>query len=716
MTTAASAPENPADILVAPLRRDVVFLPAPADEGGSPAGMLHDTFRDTFDRFGWREREILKRLTRPLRLGELHRDLREHTAIDVGLDELAGFVHFLHRRGLLQSASHRPPREFLEESRQARTGSAAWLFRHYLFFRIPLFRPDAFLRRTLWLPALLASAPAKAVFLLALAALPFLMVPRLGMLGPSLTPFLALRGAVWMSLALAALKIVHEFSHAYAAAARGVRVRTMGVAFMVLFPIPYCDVTGAWRLSRRERLAVDFAGVRSELVLAVFSLCLWCVALPGTARDICLVVGTASVLSTLLTNLNPGMRFDGYYLMSDLTGIDNLGSRASALLRHYLHTCVLGIREKNPEAGMAPRKRFLVSVYAAYATLYRLGLYFGVALLVYASMPKVIGVALFAVEIYAFIARPALREASLAAAKLRKGGGSPRLLVFVLLFAVLLLWFALPLPRRIALAACVTSDAQTLLLTPDYGRVTLNNLSRGAVIPAGGTLFAMENGDLDADIARTELELAEATMSLDGVSGNPEARERLRDSLAREERLRSLLASRRARRNMLTFRADVDSVVLDAAPGLKPGVYLGAGKAVGRVISLNADLSVTTYIPEEKVNLVAVGDAVAFVPDDNPGVLRPGRIVAISPINSTTIEEPSLAAPHGGGMAITSRPGAPLAPATPVYRAEIALDAPDAPGLRLGQTGRVRLRGRPVSLARETWDWLLRTVLRESGL
>ncbi|MCC8167331.1 MAG: hypothetical protein LIQ31_14625 [Planctomycetes bacterium] len=99
-----------------------------------------------------------------------------------------------------------------------------------------------------------------------------LFIPRSGMFLDSATPFLAWTGALWLALAVAAVKVLHEFSHAYAAAVRGVTVRSMGLFFMILTPVPYCDVTDAWRLPREDRLAISFAGVRTELVVGALSL------------------------------------------------------------------------------------------------------------------------------------------------------------------------------------------------------------------------------------------------------------------------------------------------------------------------------------------------------------------------------------------------------------------------------------------------------------
>lgn len=700
---------------VSPLRRDVRLLASGPGDDGAPEGLLYDAFHDTFDKFGWREREVLRRMTRPMRLGELHRSLCEQTCIGVSLEELAGFVRSLHSGGLLQSFALRTPDEFLGPVPSGGRGTLSRLFVHYLFFRVPLFRPDGFLRKTMWIPALCGSVFARILFWTTAAALPFLLVPRLGMLKQSITPFISFNGAVWFSLALIAVKIIHEFSHAYAAAKTGIGVRSMGVTFMMLFPVPYCDVTHAWRLNRRQRFTVDFAGVRAELVVGLLALCFWCLAEPGAARDSVLFLGTASVFSTILTNLNPGVRFDGYYLMSDLTGIDNLGNRSLAILRHGVHRALLGVAEEKPDAGVTGRKRLLLAAYAAYAALYRIGLYFGLALLVYDRLPKFLGILMFAAEILFFLVRPVVRESKMTFTLLRNRGMGFRPLLLLAALTVFLLWFILPLPRTIRLDAAVSTDAQIVLRTPDPGRIVVNNLKRGATIAKGDLLFSLDNDDLNADIRLTELKLAEAGMLLDMALRGPGGKERLRDSLAGEERLKSLLASFQIRKSMLTLRSPADCLVLDAEPAMIPGTYLGKGVTVGRILPVSAPPRITAYVSESDVDRIVPGGGAVFVSAADPMARHPGRITEISPVNSESIEEPALAAPHGGTIPILPRPGLRLAPAIPLYRVGVRLSHPCAADLRPGQIGEVRAEGKPVSLALKTWEKLVQIALRESG-
>ena len=124
---------------------------------------------------------------------------------------------------------------------------------------------------------------------------------------------------IWAwGLALVLVKVAHEFGHGLAAKRLGCHVPTMGVALIVLCPVLYTDLNETWKLGRwRQRLAIGLAGTATELVLAAWSSLLWSLMAPGPWRDAAALIAAVSWLSSLLINLNPFMRFDGYFVLSD---------------------------------------------------------------------------------------------------------------------------------------------------------------------------------------------------------------------------------------------------------------------------------------------------------------------------------------------------------------------------------------------------------------
>jgi putative peptide zinc metalloprotease protein len=113
--------------------------------------------------------------------------------------------------------------------------------------------------------------------------------------------------------------VVHELGHLAACNRFGARHGGMGVGLYWCFPTLYAEVHGAWLLPRLQRAVVDVGGVylQSGYVLALGA--------------IYLATGNEAVLSAIawshvlmLHTLNPVLKFDGYWLLADLTGTHNL--------------------------------------------------------------------------------------------------------------------------------------------------------------------------------------------------------------------------------------------------------------------------------------------------------------------------------------------------------------------------------------------------------
>jgi putative peptide zinc metalloprotease protein len=120
-------------------------------------------------------------------------------------------------------------------------------------------------------------------------------------------------------------KLVHECAHAIVCRRVGARCGDVGVLVLCGMPCPYCDVTDVWRVpNAASRCAVMFAGIYVELVIAAFSVFGWVLSHDPAWQLFFVYVMLVCGVSTLLFNANPLMRYDGYYILSDLVGTTNL--------------------------------------------------------------------------------------------------------------------------------------------------------------------------------------------------------------------------------------------------------------------------------------------------------------------------------------------------------------------------------------------------------
>jgi len=375
--------EQPA-LALPPIRQDLRLYPGSAQQDGSPTWRILDPVRNSFYEIGWLEFELLARWLEHKDAGSLIAHVSAETTLRPVLDEVQELVAFLANQQLL---APRSPEAKQALERRVHTRERAWyeqLGHHYLFFRLPLFRPDGFLSRTVRLTDPFFTRG----FFLALAVLfafDVYLVSRewfsfTAAMGRMLTP----HGFVYYALALTFAKIVHEHGHAYAAKRYGVRVPTMGVAFLVLWPYLYTDTSEGWKLAdRRKQLVIALAGMAAELALAVVCTFLWALSPEGAARSVFFVLASTTWMMTLAVNVSPFMRFDGYFVLSDFLDFPNLHERSFACARWWMRKTFFGLVESTPEPTLRAGQRAWLIAFAYITWLYRFTVFIGIALLVY---------------------------------------------------------------------------------------------------------------------------------------------------------------------------------------------------------------------------------------------------------------------------------------------------------------------------------------------
>ena len=166
------------------------------------------------------------------------------------------------------------------------------------------------------------------------------------------------------------MKVLHELGHALACKHFGGEVHELGFMLLVFAPCLYCDVSDAWRLpSKWQRIAVSAAGMIVELVLAAVATIVWWYAQPGVVQLVALNVMIICTVNTLLVNGNPLLRYDGYYILSDLMETPNLWQRSRDVLRRITSGWLFG--QPAPDDPLVPaRQRPWLALYAVASKVY----------------------------------------------------------------------------------------------------------------------------------------------------------------------------------------------------------------------------------------------------------------------------------------------------------------------------------------------------------
>ncbi len=233
-------------------------------------------------------------------------------------------------------------RERIEQIREQRFREFSG---NYVFWTIPIFNPERFLAKY----ANLGRAVFSRWGLFALAALIILalraVIPRWEEMAGSVNSIIAVENLPLLTLAFLGLKALHELAHGFACKAFGGRVTEIGIMFMIVLPIPYCDATASWAFPNKwHRILVSSAGVLCELAVACVAAIVWARTDAGLVHTLAYNVMFAASVATILFNINPLLRYDGYYVLADLTEIPNLSTRSHELMKWLTRRFLFGLK------------------------------------------------------------------------------------------------------------------------------------------------------------------------------------------------------------------------------------------------------------------------------------------------------------------------------------------------------------------------------------
>lgn len=324
--------------------------------------------------------------------------------------EVIGLLGQLHCSNLLY-AELAPDTESLFNRYQARIRRQVQGFlANLLFVRIPLVDPDHFLDRWVGIVGWLFSGAGLVLWLAIIGAGLYFAIGNMTELIHASRDVLAPHNLILLYLSIVLIKVCHELGHAFACKrfgrinGSGGQVHAMGLMFLVFVPLPYVDASSAWVFRRKwHRAVVGMAGVVVELAGAAVAAIIWANTSTGTVHIIAYNVMFVASISTLVFNANPLLRFDGYYVLSDLIEIPNLSHRS----RNYLTYLVkrYGWRLKsvqNPANTLGERIWFVF--YGIISTVYRVFICIRILLFLNSRLPKELFVLVPLLAISALIA------------------------------------------------------------------------------------------------------------------------------------------------------------------------------------------------------------------------------------------------------------------------------------------------------------------------
>lgn len=653
------------------------------------------------------------------------------------IDKLQSFIGSLHRAGLVQTASSGQGPELLKRRKKARRQKLFSAWGNVLAMRFRGIDPERMLNALIpWTGWLFARTTVVLVLLAAATALLSIFVnwdlflTRL----PSFDSFFDPVSWVFLALVLAFTKVLHEFGHGLACKRFGGECHEMGFMLLVLTPCLYCNVSDSWTLPNKwQRAAIGAAGMYVELILATIATFVWWNTQPGMLNQLALQMMTICSVSTVLFNGNPLLRFDGYYILSDIMEIPNLQQKSSAALTDLLKKHVLGI--ENTQTRMMPTRNIpMFALYAIASICYRW--FIVIVILTFLNRVfepyglQVIGqmIAVMAIgtmigmpawKLYKFFKNPGMRYQIKMQRALLAGGG---------LLAGILIILTIPFPYYVHCDFTVRSRDSVNVYVQTPGEIRDVLVGPLDQVQAGQSLVTLQNLAVQDQLAaiRGRIDEKEAEIRVlraQSLAGDLSVDAGLSAARAEVESLRDLEQKTQLRVDQLVLRATREGTVLPVidtarspAVGSSPldlplAVFepenAHAWLPLGMPVCTIGDpdqLEAVMSIPEEKVTFVREGSPVELKASAFTGRTIDSRVVAVAR-QAINPPQPEVAASGGlGGMAAAAMPGP-----SNQYFATADLDRAEVPGLKPGSTGRARVRAGNRSLASRLGRWIADT-------
>lgn len=577
------------------LRRDLLIYLAAPELDGRESWVIEDPLNGKMYRFDAAEGAFFHILCKHKTITDAYRELILTTSFRPAVGEAIEFVNMLTQSHLTNKA------DIASSDDDDSPGFLQKLLHGYIYFRIPLARPDAFLTHTypfvkwLWSPWMRLL-----YFLLGILGL-LLSVQQIDLISSSINHMMTPMGFVSFAVTLIILKLGHELAHGYTAKSHNHYIRTMGVAFILFWPVLYSDTTDAWKAKTNQvRFSISAAGVVFELVIAGLSLFFWAILQDGLVREIAFYLATTSIISSIFVNLNPFMRFDGYYLLMDWWHIDNLQPRAFELLKYRIRRLLFDWKGEQPEQHSQASK---MVVYAILTSFYRVFIAVMIALAVYNFFSREIGLLLMLAEIWVFLLQPVFKEVIFVWKGRRLIGSKWHVVFSMLLISGLLSSLFIPFSTTENLPAVVQYKDSVKIYSPFQGKLTEMNIALDKSVNYGDKLIQLTSDKLIKEYQDIEYQQQQNAAKIAGLASEGEEGGYRKWLAAESKRIAAEKDKKQKSIDLMSIEANYSGLIKDINEEITQGSYVAKDSYLFEY-SPYEKLVVKAYLLESQVQLL----------------------------------------------------------------------------------------------------------------
>ena len=545
-------------------------------------------------------------------------------------------------------------------------------------------------------------------------------------------------------------KVLHELGHAFCFKRFGGECHEIGFMLLFFTPTLYCNTSDSWLLPNKwHRAAIGLAGMYVEVfIFSCATFTWWLTEEVELAHYVALNVMIVCSISTLLLNGNPLMKFDGYYVLSDLLEIPNLQQRSNDAIQRFFTVNALGLKDDRDWFTPRDVKRLLIT-YGLAAYCYRIFLTATIAFILATVLRpvglKYVGLAVAFPILFFFVAKPFTglykrlkKPGTIAMLDQRRTLGA----TFLCVLFLALLFF--PFPFHVVCDFILEARSSTEVRTEQEGSILRAVVSTGQHVEQGDTLIQLDNPELIREHFDLKLKIQELrakrisalrTLEREGQSSLLEIEKDLQKN---EERLEvvnrrvaqlvvkapcdGVVCSARDRPNQSAADAE-DPQPWDGDPLDKDNIHAWLKEQqLVCVIAKDVEMVAILAVPLQDVAFITPQQPVRLLLDGLVQEQLTGTIeVVSSAINDTQELDETLATRSQAQIAQLTASEDPLvtegqekgqqgSTKATLLQARVVLEKTPQKRPGMGSGGRAKVYVGNRSIAWRVWRWLLRTL------
>jgi putative peptide zinc metalloprotease protein len=527
---------------------------------------------------------------------------------------------------------------------------------NWLFIKIPVGSPDRLL--TYLLPFLrpLLGWGFFTLWLLVVITGLWQMISHFDRFTQSADQLLSIHNATYLIAAWLIIKTLHELFHGLVCKNYGGYIHQAGVMLILFAPIGgYVNATSSWKLtSRWQRIHVSFAGMYIELFLAAIAAWIWVYTEAGQLNFLAYNVIVIASIATLLFNANPLMRFDGYYILTDMVNIPNLYTLGQKYVIYLNQRYLQG--RKIPDPLQYQTRAWFIRFYGISALIWRWLV--TVTLIVLAHLLwHGAGFILAVLAAFVMVILPLLRFALQLPQLPQRAAILTRLLLMVGLGGGLVIFLLMHLhwSPRLIVPAVVDYAQETLIRVDTPGTLREILVQTGQSVKKGELLLVLDNFDLTTDYEDLHKQIKIVQLKQQQLL----QQQHLAEHQAEAEKLLEL------QRKMRELDQQIKALMLYAPHDGKALIgrleenlqrYLTRGTELLSIAEADR-FQIMLSIAQQDIDAFRgqEGVFIRFMRDSDPHQYWQARLTQIKPTASSYIHYPALTALGGGNLAVKRR-------------------------------------------------------------